>query len=294
MKELISRFDSLSPEEKAVCPYVATDALIYIQSLADISGRQMVGVSKKLITAMRKAKKAGAPDDRWRMERLVDAYAVAIPSDSALAEKMLKDAKLWDDPLFGALADFTIVNSIIESYGLESGAIFLELMSDEVVFEIVSRCSSALEVMESRDDVRDFSWRMVYLYAVRGIVSRNKDDMKLATDYLRFFLTLGQIDGPLAVNLAILISRPRTTDYRLWRTPGGFWGCDAWGPKDPEHPECRGMPTIVGGLLTRRWIRRARVQGDRTSRYIRESSIHPKAQLPSGSRTPASVWHALP
>ena len=206
MKELISRFDSLSPEEKAVCPYVAADALIYIQSLADISGRQMVGVSKKLITAMRKAKKACAPDDRWRMERLVDAYAVAIPSDSALAEKMLKDAKLWDDPLFGALADFTIVNSIIESYGLESGAIFLELMSDEAVSEVVSRCSSALEVMESRDDVRDFSWRMVYLYAVRGIVSRNKDDVKLATDYLRFFLTLGQIDGPLAVNLAILIS----------------------------------------------------------------------------------------
>ncbi len=108
--------------------------------------------------------------------------------------------------MFGALADFTIINSIIESYGLESGAIFLELMPDEAVSEVVSRCNSALEVMESRDDVRDFSWRMVYLYAVRGIVSRNKNDVKLATDYLRFFLTLGQIDGPLAVNLAILIS----------------------------------------------------------------------------------------
>ena len=89
----------MSKSEKAESPYAAVDALTYIVSQHNRMGRGGNAASKRVVTAMRKARKAGAPEDAKHMNTVLNAYSRTVTPKNGLKEKMLADAALWSSPL---------------------------------------------------------------------------------------------------------------------------------------------------------------------------------------------------
>lgn len=195
MHDLISEFDALTKEERACCPYAAVDAynaLIRFSAYSDMSHKAEY---KKLISAMRKAKKAGAPDDRARMISVLGAYSASITEKNDLADKMMEDAKLWKDPLYVALSDYILAMRIITKYTGPLGGIDTEQMPREMLEEVLSRINESLGIMEAEDDITGIATHIADCYAVRGILLNRKNDLDLAVNYLLFFATIHQLDA---------------------------------------------------------------------------------------------------
>lgn len=209
--EYIRDFDALSKEEKSVYPYAAADGYIYSINTALRLGRKGNEFSKKLITAIRKARKNGAPEERRYMLSLLQAYSRVMTKKNGMAEKMLEDAKLWSDPLYGAIADYILADHIVSEHTDLFGSVDPEEMTYEERSEAVSRINDALEVMETIDDVSGFAWRIADSYAIRGILTGSKDDLNLAADYLYFFSFIGKMEPETAHHIAFRI----TTNTRI-------------------------------------------------------------------------------
>lgn len=204
--EYIRDFDALSKEEKSVYPYAAADGYLYSINTALRFGRKGNEFSKKLITAIRKARKNGAPEERRYMLSLLQAYSRVMTRKNGMAEKMLKDAKLWSDPLYGAIADCILVDYMVSEHTDFMGVVELGEMTYEERSEAVSRINNALGVMETIDDVSGFAWRIADSYAIRGILTGSKDDLNLAADYLYFFSLIGRMEPETAHHVAYRIT----------------------------------------------------------------------------------------
>lgn len=202
MHDLISEFDALTKEERARCPYTAFDAYNTLIKFAIHMDLPYKTEYKKLITAMRKAKKAGAPDDRARMISVLGAYSVSITEKNGLADKMMEDAKLWNDPLYLALANYILACNILSEYTGPLGGIDTELMPKDELQEAVSRINDSLRILEGEDDVTGIALNIADCYAIRGILLNSKSDLELAVNYLVFFATINQLDAQDFQNVA--------------------------------------------------------------------------------------------
>ena len=99
LEDLVREFDALLKSEKAESFYAVVDALSYIVSQHNRVGRSGNAASKRVVTAVRKARKAGAPDDAKYMNTVLNAYSRTVTPKNGLKEKMLADAALWSSPL---------------------------------------------------------------------------------------------------------------------------------------------------------------------------------------------------
>lgn len=138
-------------------PYAAVDALSYIVSQYNRMGRSGNAASKKVVTAVRKARKAGAPEDAKHMKTMLNAYSRAITPKNGLKEKMLADAALWSSPLYKATADHIIARSIVDAHSSLFGGIDVEEMTSEERSEVLNRLDSAIEILDAQDDVGNFA-----------------------------------------------------------------------------------------------------------------------------------------
>mgnify|MGYP007099006572 CR=1 FL=1 len=206
LEDLVREFDALPKSEKAESPYAAVDALTYIVSQHNRMGRSGNAASKKVVTAVRKARKAGAPEDAKHMNTMLNAYSRAITPKNGLKEKMLADTVLWSSPLYNATADHIIARSIVDVHSSLFGGIDVEEMTPEERSEVLSRLDSAIEVLDAQDDVGNFAWRIVDSYAMRGIVAGRKGDLDLAVDYISFFAVIGKLDEDRVMRLASRIT----------------------------------------------------------------------------------------
>ena len=206
LEDLIREFDALPKSEKAESPYAAADALSYIVALYKKMGKSEKATVKKIATAVRKARKAGAPEDAKYMNMALSSYSRTITPKNGLKEKMLADAALWSSPLYKATADHIIARSIVEAHTSILGGIDIEGMTPEERSEVLDRLDSAIEVLDAQDDVGRFAWRIVDSYAVRGILTGRKEDLDLAVDYMAFFAVIGRMDQDMMMHMTAQIT----------------------------------------------------------------------------------------
>lgn len=187
-------FDSLPAEEKAAFPYVAADGWNYILTkLARSKGKGVEAAAEKVVTEIRKARKSGAPEDRAHLMMAVSAYRL-MASDSEKARKdMIADAESWTDPLFLAMADFTLAEHVYAEIVMECGY-DAGLLPGEVVAETVRKLSEAISILEKMDNLDGFAVYLPESHSYRGVITRDSRDKELACRYAIYFANIGLAD----------------------------------------------------------------------------------------------------
>ena len=230
LEDLVREFDALPRSEKAESFYAVVDALSYIVSQHNRVGRSGNAASKRVVTAVRKARKAGAPDDAKHMNTVLNAYSRTVTPKNGLKEKMLADAALWSSPLYKATADRIIARSIVEAHTSILGDIDIEGMTPEERSEVLDRLDSEIEVLDAQDDVGRFAWGIVDSYAMRGIVADRKGDLDLEVDCISFFAAIGKLDQDMMMRMAAMITSHvgvgSLTMKRLLTLPGSRYARD--------------------------------------------------------------------
>lgn len=218
IEALVKEFDSLPPKEKAACPYAAADGREYIMyECSRYGGRGVAPAAKKVIAAIRKARKNGAPEDRLQLMRMVRCYRQMAPYGKKKYEEMLADAELWSDPLFLAMADFTfaerIRDIILGDFNVDASRVSPEVREDALM-----KIDEAIRILETRDDVDDIASFVAESYNVRGLLKNDAEDYKLSCLYGAYFTKLGLIDIKDLINtmLYIRVTSGCSWDFKAW------------------------------------------------------------------------------
>ena len=188
----IEDFESLSPYDRAEFPYAASNGWHYIQNRRRKNGaKNESAAARKVIAAIRDARKNGAPEDREQLQRMAVCYRSIASDKKKTYRDMISDAKYWSDPLYLAIADYTFAEHVYSSMGedldLDPGSIPPEARS-----EAVKRLDEAIAILETMDDLRGFTYILTNSYLYRGILAGDPADKKLACNYAMFFAMTGQ------------------------------------------------------------------------------------------------------
>ncbi len=215
---LVKEFDSLPAKEKASCPYAAADGRKYIlNTYSRNGGRGVAPAAKKVIAAIRKARKSGAPEDRLQLMRMATCYRRMAPYGRKKYDEMLADAELWSDPLFLAMADFMFAERVRDVM-LGDYHVDMDRVSPEDREEALRRIEEAIGILETRDDVDEIASIVTESYNIRGFLRNDMDDYKLSCLYGAYFCNLGLIDARDLVKtmMDIIVTSGDPQGFRDW------------------------------------------------------------------------------
>lgn len=188
----IEVFESLSAQDRAEFPYAASNGWNYILNSRRRRGAKNESTAaRKVIAAIRDARKEGAPEDREQLMRMAICYRAIVSGKEKTYKDMISDAECWSDPLYLAIADYTFAEHIYCS--MEEDLNFdPESVPPKALSEAVKRLNEAIGILETVDDLNGFTFILSNSYLYRGILTGDSADKKLACHYAMFFNMIGQ------------------------------------------------------------------------------------------------------
>ena len=198
LADYAEEFDGLSPEQKAILPFVFADAWNYSMTVNMRIGREKESkeCAKKVISAIRKAVKSGAVIDRGHVKMFLGAYRLRMTVRNSVYKDPIKDVDLIDDPYYSVQARYLYMEGIVSKASDDVMAGFMPGSLDiGMRGEAMTMAQWLIDTVETWDDIKDVITSLCEVYMVRGAIRKDNDDMVTALNYAILYYSLGYMDG---------------------------------------------------------------------------------------------------